>query len=69
MGLVHCFENERGEITHCIPVYQLVRNLIPDWWWEQAAPGRPSPVERKGGTHRPESMEGKGNATAPESVE
>ena len=46
MGLTHCFENERGEITHCIPVYQLVRTLIPDWWWQQI-PTDPSPWNEK----------------------
>lgn len=41
MGMVHCFRSESGELI-CIPVYVLVRKLLPDWWWK-AAPTDPSP--------------------------
>jgi hypothetical protein len=42
MGMVHCFKDAHGELV-CIPVYALIRKLIPEWWWEKAAPTDPSP--------------------------
>src|SRR5215204_4918994 len=42
MGMWHCFKDSDGELV-CIPVYVLVRKLIPEWWWEEAAPSDPSP--------------------------
>ena len=37
MGMVHCFKDANGELV-CIPVYVLVRKLIPEWWWERQGP-------------------------------
>src|SRR3954454_7489658 len=42
MAMTHCFFDENGKVLFCIPIYLMVRKLIPKWWWS-AEPSDPSP--------------------------